>query len=254
MALFVGTSGWAYPEWRGRFYPKGVRQSRFLEHYARELSACEVNTTFYRVHPKANLERWAAEVPDTFRFAVKAHRRLTHRKQIAPDAAGNAFMARFFDSLEPLGARLSCFLFQFPEFLERDDEALAAFRAALPDGIRAAFEFRHPSWHVEAVTTQIAGTGGTVCLSELMGEVPGRLPPGPFAYVRLRAPEYPDAARQGWLELLREESGKRDVFAFAKHEGVPAGNPYAGVGLAQWLVAQGEANKRSSSDRINTVG
>jgi uncharacterized protein YecE (DUF72 family) len=210
--------------------------SRFLEHYARELGACEVNATFYRLEEPRAVERWAKAVPEEFRFAAKAHRRLTHRKNISLGAAGTVFLERFLESLTPLGKRLACILFQFPNFTERDDQALAGFLEALPAELTPAFEFRHPSWYVDAVKERIAEAGGTVCLSEQTGEVPHRLPPGPIAYVRLRAPDYSYATRSGWLELLRGEAANRDVFAFAKHEGVPAGNPFAGVGLAQWLV------------------
>ena len=77
-----------------------------------------------------------------------------------------------------------------------------------------------------------------MCVSETAGEVLPRLPPGPLGFVRLRAERYSDEARRGWLELLEREAAERPVYAFAKHEGIPAGNPYAGVGLAQWLVEE----------------
>lgn len=238
MSLYIGTSGWAYKEWKGGFYPDGLAQSRFLEFYGEALSACEVNTTFYRLHTQATFEKWAAAVPETFRFAIKMHRRLTHRKAFAPDEQGRAFMTEFVESLEPLGSRLGCFLIQFPEFVERDDAALNALIGALPEGLRFACEFRNDSWRSDEVATAIADAGGTVCLAETEGATPAELPPGRLAYVRLRAPNYSTEARNAWLELLCREAADRDVYAFAKHEGVPAGDPHAGVGLAQWLMGQ----------------
>ena len=85
----------------------------------------------------------------------------------------------------------------------------------------------------------MAAHGGTVCVSDRDGEVIARLPPGPLAYVRLRGQSYSPEARDGWRDLLRREAAERPVYAFAKHEGVPAGDPFAGVGLAEWLMAEG---------------
>lgn len=241
MGLFIGTSGWDYKEWKGGFYPSDLPARRFLEHYGRELTACEVNTTFYRDQSESSLRTWVSSVPEDFRFAVKAHRRLTYRKKIQP--AGES-LDRFLESIEPLGDRLACVLLQFPEFVERDDAALAELVSGLPSGLPFACEFRHSSWSSAAVEDAVAGQGGTVCLAETEGDVPDRLPAGRIAYVRLRASRYEPEAREGWLALLRKEAESRGVFAFAKHKDVPAGDPFTGVGLAQWL----EHNRNFASE------
>jgi uncharacterized protein YecE (DUF72 family) len=129
-------------------------------------------------------------------------------------------------------------LFQFPPFVKRDDDAIGKLLDALPDELRFACEFRDESWVDPQIAERIAAAGGTACYADYEGAVPARLPAGRIAYIRLRSPSYSDEQRQGWLELLHSESSERDVYAFAKHEGVPAGNPYAGVGLAEWLVGQ----------------
>jgi uncharacterized protein YecE (DUF72 family) len=241
MSLFVGTSGWDYKEWKGGFYPSDLPSRRFLEHYGRELTACEVNTTFYRVPSESSVRAWASSVPDAFRFAVKAHRRLTHRKQIQP--AGE-FLNEFLESIAPLGDRLACMLIQFPEFVEQDLGALEELVSGLSAELPFACEFRHPSWSSAAVEEAVAAHGGTVCLAETEGHVPDRLPAGRIAYVRLRAQRYEPEARDGWLTLLQGEAENRDVFAFAKHKDVPAGDPFTGVGLAQWL----EQNRNFASE------
>jgi uncharacterized protein YecE (DUF72 family) len=233
MALFIGTSGWAYKEWKPAFYPEKLPQTRFLEHYARELTACEINATFYKLQSAATFGRWAAGTPEGFRFAVKAHQRITHGAEIAPDAD---FLGAFLRSLAPLHPRLGVLLFQFPPYRKRDDAALARLIAALPPSRAAAFEFRHASWDADPVRAQIAAAGGTVCFAETEGRAPERLPEGRLAYVRLRAERYEDEARDRWRALLEREAATRDVYAFAKHEGVPAGDPNGGVGFAQWLV------------------
>lgn len=239
MAVYLGTSGFAYREWQPDFYPAGLPQSRFLEHYASALTACEVNATFYRLQAPATIAKWAAAVPDGFRFAAKAHRGLTHGRAWPPGADDEgAFLQRFLDSLSPFGDRLGAVLFQFPPYRRRDDAGLSAFLDSLPPDTRSALEFRHASWDDPEVAARVAAAGGTICLAETAGGVPDALPPGPRAYVRLRAERYSPDARDGWRELLLRESAARDVFAFAKHEGVPAGDPLTGVGLAAWLCGE----------------
>lgn len=237
VSLHIGTSGWAYREWKPAFYPEGLPQDRFLTHYAGVLSACEINATHYRVQSEAAVARWADATPPGFRFAAKAHRRLTHVRALPPAEGGDAFLERFLDSLAPLGTRLGAVLFQFPPTRVRDDAVLEGFLGCLPPGLPVALEFRHVSWDETGVRERIAAAGGTVCVSETAGEVLPSLPPGPLAYVRLRGESYSDEAREGWRELLEREAADRPVYAFAKHEGIPAGNAHAGVGLAEWLVA-----------------
>jgi uncharacterized protein YecE (DUF72 family) len=245
MGLHVGTSGWAYPEWRPDFYPAGLPQHRFLVHYSSILSACEINATHYGLQSEEAVARWAAQTPEGFRFAAKAHRRITHVRALPPAGGGDAFLARFLESLTPLGARLGAVLMQFPPTRERDDAALEAFLGCLPPGLPVALEFRHESWLAPEVEERIAAAGGTVCVSETLGTVVPRLPEGPLGYVRLRADRYSPEARDAWRELLEREAADRPVYAFAKHEGLEAGDPFGGVGLAEWLVARA----RSSVER-----
>jgi uncharacterized protein YecE (DUF72 family) len=237
MSLHVGTSGWAYPEWKPAFYPDGLAKDRFLAHYSSVLSACEVNATHYRLQSAEAVGRWAAQTPEGFRFAAKAHRRLTHARALPPAEGGDAFLERFLESLGPLGARLGAVLLQFPPTRARDDGVLADLLACLPAGLPTAVEFRHESWDDPAVEERVAASGGTVCISETAGAVSARLPEGPLAYVRLRSDRYSTEARDGWRDLLEREAAGRPVYAFAKHEGLEAGDPFGGVGLAEWLVA-----------------
>lgn len=236
MALHVGTSGWAYPEWRGTFYPTGLPQGGFLAFYGEALGACEVNATFYRQQSAQAMERWAAAVPPRFRFAVKAHRRLTYRRRLAPDPAIETAAREFTASLAPLGAKLGCVLLQVPEFIERDEAALAGLVELLPADLPFACELHHPSWRVEEVAQALADRGGTICLREEEGEVPGALPPGRVGYVRLKAERYDDQARDGLLDLFEREAAERDVYVFARHKGVPSDDPHTGIGLASWLA------------------
>src|SRR5207249_8141574 len=140
--LFVGTSGFSYTGWRGSFYPKGLKAKDMLGYYAGRLRTVEVNTTFYRTQPDDVVAGWVAAVPPDFRFAVKAHRRITHNRRmpnleeavriLALEAAG-------------FGERLGPLLFQFPPTAPFDESRLPRIVPLLPSYWRVAFQFRHRS-------------------------------------------------------------------------------------------------------------
>jgi uncharacterized protein YecE (DUF72 family) len=234
VALYVGTSGWSYPQWKPDFYPEKLPQRRFLEHYGTQLSSVEINATFYRSQSPETLTRWANDTPNEFSFAVKAHRALTYFKKFAPEGDRGEFYTDFLKSLSPLGHKLGVVFMQFPAHRDRDDDQLRTLLDFLPDEHRYSFEFVNESWHGEDVKEALARLG-TLVYVDRDGQPPHALPPGPLAYVRLRLERYDDAQRRSWAELLQHEAGRRDVYAFIKHEEAEAGDPHAGVGLARWL-------------------
>jgi uncharacterized protein YecE (DUF72 family) len=234
MALFVGTSGWAYKQWKPDFYPEKLPQKKFLEHYGTQLGAVEINATFYRGQSPETLTRWAADTPNDFSFAVKAHRALTYMKKFAPEGERGEFYTDFLKSLSPLGHKLGVVFMQFPKHRDRDEEQLQTLLDFLPDDRRYAFEFVNEDWRGEDIENALARIG-TMVYVDRAGDPPETLPPGPLGYVRLRVERYDDAQRQAWADLLRREGAERDVYAFIKHEEGSAGDPYGGVGLARWL-------------------
>lgn len=238
MGLYVGTSGWAYKEWRPAFYPAELAQKRFLEHYAARLPACEINATFYRIPSEDAVAKWAAAAPDGFRYALKAHFLLTHAYSAAPEDLRN----RFSGAARILGPRLGVVLFQLPAHRSRDDVDAKSLMRLLPREVAGAFEASHASWDSAKVDLELAETGATRCYTDTSGVPPARLPPGPVAYVRLRAERYDDAARKGWAALLHREARERDVYTFAKHKGVAPDDPAGGVGLALWLCRSAQAS------------
>ena len=140
----VGCSGWQYASWRERFYPKGLPQRRWLEHYSRVFDTVEVNSTFYRLAKPKSVAAWLEQTPPDFVFAAKASQYLTHMKRLADIEQG---IGRFYDGIAPLAAspKLGPVLWQLPERFKRDLPRLAEALDRLPEG-RHAFEFRHPSW------------------------------------------------------------------------------------------------------------
>jgi uncharacterized protein YecE (DUF72 family) len=145
----VGCSGWNYPHWRERVYPKGVPQRAWLEHYATLFDTVEVNNTFYRLPSRSAVAGWVERTPAGFVFTVKASRYLTHIKRLNDLEGG---VSRFYDAIEPLveSGKLGPVLWQLPANFHRDDERLGAALERLPPG-RHCFEFRHPSWFVPEV-------------------------------------------------------------------------------------------------------
>jgi uncharacterized protein YecE (DUF72 family) len=236
MTLYAGTSGWAYKEWKPDFYPEKLPQKLWLEHYCTQLNACEINATFYRLQQESTVANWSGAAPEDFRFATKAHRRITHRRALAPDERTVRWIHDYLKSISGLGSKLGVVLFQFPPTLHRDVDGLTRFLESTPTGVKFAVEFRHESWSDPAIAELVANRGGTVCISDELGDVPNALPPGPLGYVRLRSERYDPWKRDAWRTLLAKEAADRPVFAFAKHEGIPASDPWGGIGLARWLA------------------
>jgi uncharacterized protein YecE (DUF72 family) len=142
--VHIGCSGWSYKDWRGRLYPEGLPQSRWLQRYAEVFDTVEVNNTFYRLPTEKAVAQWVERTPEDFSFAVKASRYLTHIKRLRELGP---YLQRFYEAIHPITttAKMGPVLWQFPENFQRDDERLAAALPELPDGLHA-FEFRHASW------------------------------------------------------------------------------------------------------------
>jgi uncharacterized protein YecE (DUF72 family) len=211
MSLLAGASGFSFASWRPGFYPAGTRSEDFLGLYSRALSTVEVNASFYRLPSVETFERWAATVPDGFRFAVKMPRAITvfGRVDDVP-----VFCAR----VRALGDRLGPVLVRPADDRKRDDGFLRALLDGIDDDLSAAFDLRHPSW--DGVEGLLEG-GNAVRVNQLDA-------PAPFRYVRLREPPYDDAALQAWADRLRPllDEGLA-VHCYFMHEDEPTAPAYA---------------------------
>jgi len=213
--LFVGTSGFSYSSWRGRFYPKALKSRDMLGYYAQRLATVEVNTTFYRTQPDDVVAGWAAAVPPAFRFAVKAHRRITHNRRMP-----NLEEAVRLLTLETagFGERLGPVLFQFPAIAPFDESRIPRIAALLPSHWRVAFQFRHRSWHTPQVADLIERMGAALVHGD-GEEEPGPLGRGAFIYLRLRRETYSPQRLTAWSRrIVGYLEGGRDVFVYFKHE------------------------------------
>jgi uncharacterized protein YecE (DUF72 family) len=215
MKLYVGTSGFAYKEWKGSFYPGDLPEKRMLNYYGEHFRTVEINNTFYRMPTVTLLQAWADEVPADFRFVLKASQRITHHHRLVDADEDVGYL---LDVAATLQQRLGALLFQLPPNLKKDVPRLDAFLALLPPPHRAAFEFRHPSWFDDEVFALLRAHQVALCIAEAEGdlEVPV-VATADWGYLRLRRPDYGDAALRAWVKRVRQQDWQQ-AFVFFKHE------------------------------------
>ena len=225
--LYTGTSGFAYPNWKPRFYPADLPEKKFLEHYASRLRSVEINYTFRRLPAATTLENWVKATPAEFRFACKANQRITHIQRLKDVSSA---VELFLRSIDPLRSarRLGPILFQLPPNLKCDMALLNNFLALLPADIRFSIEFRHTSWLNDAVYDALKTRNISLCLAESEKlEVP-EVFTADFVYYRLRKSEYSEEERKLLAERARELLAQgKDLYLFFKHEETPEGALYA---------------------------
>jgi uncharacterized protein YecE (DUF72 family) len=216
MTLWVGTSGYNYPEWKGSFYPEKIPVKKMLPYYAARFSTVEINYTYYRMPTEQILAGWNGEVPDPFRFTLKAPRRITHNARLrdCADLVGD-----FLDLAATLGPKLGAILFQLPPNLRRDLPLLDAFLATLPRGTCAAFEFRHSSWLEDAVYDRLRARNLALCVADSEEASTPIVITADYGYFRLRDEGYKPADTARWARMIREQSSScRDLYVYFKHE------------------------------------
>jgi uncharacterized protein YecE (DUF72 family) len=222
--LLAGASGYSFKEWKGSFYPADMKPDAMLAYYAARLPTVEINNSFYRTPSAAVLGAWARATPESFRFAIKASRRITHIARLKPESAAEP-LAFLYRELAALGAKRGPVLFQLPPLLKKDLARLNAFLRLLPEGHQAAFEFRHDSWLSDEVYEALRTAGAALCVSEREDAVPPPLvETAPWGYVRLRLEAYADHDLRRWAERLAQ-TGWHEIHAYFMHE--PAAPAYA---------------------------
>lgn len=220
--LYIGTSGWQYRDWRGRFYPDGLPTPDWLASYATRFPVVEVNSTFYNLPAPSTVERWADQTAPDFRFAVKLSRYLTHIRRLRDPAEP---VSRFFERLRGLGPKLGPVLLQLPPTLKADVGLLDEALSVMPARARVAVEVRHPSWFNADVRDVLTNHGAALCAADRRGRVQGPLwTSADWGYVRLHEgtarpkPCYGDAALDHWLRRIVDGWGQQDVFVFFNND------------------------------------
>lgn len=218
--MHVGTSGFSYKEWRGSFYPEKLPADRMLAFYSERFSTVEINNTFYRMPKPELLQGWAEDVDGNpaFVFVLKAPQRITHVKRLQQSAAED--LLTFLRAAGTLGSRLGPLLFQLPPNQKQDLERLCGFLALLPQGTRAAFEFRHESWFAPEVYAALRAWSAALVVSDT-DDTPPEGPPlvaaCDFGYLRLRRSHYDEAALGTWAQRVKAQPWS-EAYVFFKHE------------------------------------
>ncbi|MDI6852257.1 MAG: DUF72 domain-containing protein [Deltaproteobacteria bacterium] len=215
MKIFVGTSGFGYQEWKGKFYPDKISSKEMLRFYAQRFTAVEINNTFYHMPTEPILSSWAGQVPDDFVFALKAPQVITHLKRLRNVDAEAGYL---FRTLSILDRKLGPVLFQFPKSFRADRPALAGFLALIPGGVSCAFDFRSPSWLEGGILDLLSGRGCSLCITDA-DEKPADeiVKTATWGYLRLRRTAYTDADLSQWLEKILAQKWEA-AFVFFKHE------------------------------------
>jgi uncharacterized protein YecE (DUF72 family) len=233
MALWVGTSGYNYPEWKGTFYPQKLPTTKMLPYYAERFTTVEINYTFYRMPNEKILAGWSRETPEHFKLTLKAPKRITHDARLRNCAEP---LATFLKVARTLGPKLGAILFQLPPFFRKDLPVLDAFLAELPEGLCASFEFRHASWLDDAVFARLQARNLALCIADSeKSSTPVRMT-ADYAYFRLRDEGYTPEDIAKWAQTIRAQTGKsREVYVYFKHEESGTGPEFARLLLKDLL-------------------
>lgn len=216
MRVRVGTSGYAYKEWRGSFYPDALPADGFLPYYASRFDTVELNNTFYRMPTAKGIAAWAAAVPEGFSFVLKASQKITHYGRLhGVDDAVHYLCATAL----ALGPKLGALLFQLPPNFKQDLERLRAFLPLIDQEVRCAFEFRHPTWLQPDTYALLRSRNVGLCIADTATGTTPLESTADFGYLRLRDEGYDDSALSRWADTVRSMGGSwNEAFVFFKHE------------------------------------
>ena len=225
MSVWVGTSGYNYPEWKGSFYPQKMPAAKMLPYYAEHFSTVEINYTFYRMPNEKILAGWNRETPDHFKLTLKAPKRITHDRRLR-DCEESVQM--FLRAAQTLGPKLGAVLFQLPPYFKKDLQVLDGFLGMLPADLCAAFEFRHASWLDEEVYARLQARNLSLCVADSeKSSTPLRLT-ADYAYFRLRDEGYTPDDVANWARSIRDHTAAcREVYVYFKHEEQGKGPQFA---------------------------
>ena len=220
--ILVGTSGWQYKDWSGRFYPDGLPQRLWLEHYAKSFATVEINNAFYRLPERSTFEAWRARTPGDFCVAVKMSRYLTHIKRLREPQEP---VARFLDHARGLGDRLGPVLVQLPPNLRADADLLEVALNQFPKAVKVAVELRHKSWWTDETRAVLERHNAALVWADRHSRPVGPLwRTADFGYLRLHEgrahprPRYGRDALTSWVNRLAESYGSSTCYVYFNND------------------------------------
>jgi uncharacterized protein YecE (DUF72 family) len=224
--VHIGTSGWTYDHWAGRFYPDGLARARWRDYYTEQFETVELNASFYRWPGIRPFEGWSRSLPPGFTMSVKASRWLSHGRRLN-DPEG-AWAERLTAAVRALGDHAGVVLVQLPGDLQRDDERLDAFLSWMPRDVPVAMELRHPSWDDDAVATLLEKHGSAYVVTHGTGLHTVLRSTAPFVYCRWHGPtdrplyagRYSSDALESWAERIQQWRAEgREVWGYFDNDG-----------------------------------
>jgi uncharacterized protein YecE (DUF72 family) len=231
MNLYIGTSGFAYKEWKGNFYPKDLAPSGMLRFYSEIFRSVEINNTFYQIPKVSSVEAWSKEAPKDFKFVIKVPQRITHRKQIA-HATG--IMSQLLEAIAPLKKQLGPLLFQLPPWMKHNPARLRELLALLPPKQKAAFEFRHESWFDDETYDILRHHKSVLCIADAENELEVPFVSiADWGYLRLRRLDYTDSDLKKWATRIGQQKWQ-EAYIFFRHEDTGTG-PHFGRRLMEFF-------------------
>jgi uncharacterized protein YecE (DUF72 family) len=222
--VWIGTSGYDYPEWKGSFYPSDLPAAKMLPYYAARFPTVEINYTFYRMPNEKLVSGWAAQTPSPYKLTLKASRRITHDNRLKNTGE---LVAGFCQVAAALGDKLGVLLFQLPPNLKKDLALFDQFLTTLPPKVRAAFEFRNTSWLDDDVFGRLRARNLSLCIADSEKlSTPVHLT-ADYAYFRLRDEGYTPADIDRWGDTIARVAESGEVFVYFKHEEEGKGPEFA---------------------------
>ena len=245
-SYYIGTSGWHYDDWRGRFYPEKMQKSQWLEFYAEHFSTVELNNTFYRLPSERAVDNWGKTVPSGFVFSVKVSRFITHVKKLKD--TGEA-LSNFMSRISPLQDKVGPLLYQLPPRLQRNDELLTDFLHGLPSKHKHVIEFRHKSWLNEHVFDILQSYNTGLCVFEMPDLSCPMLATTDFAYIRFHGRDslysscYTDEELSVWANNISELAAKLETVYIYFNNDVAGYALKNAVTLRDYLEREGQHAK-----------
>ncbi len=215
MAVWVGTSGFQYAEWRGSFYPEDLPLKKMLPYYAEHFSTTEINYSFRRIPSKTTLANWSSLTPENFKFGFKAPEKITHYARLKDCEDTLRYFATVIAEME---GRLGPVLFQLPPKFPKDAERLRIFLGTMPSSIKAAFEFRDTSWLDDETFGILKQHNAALCIAETEKLSTPQVVTANFGYLRLRREDFTPEQIRKWAAFVKEQSQWQDTFVYFKHE------------------------------------
>jgi uncharacterized protein YecE (DUF72 family) len=213
--IWVGTSGFQYPEWRGSFYPEKFPEKQMLGFYTQHFQTVEINYSFYRLPSTQTIQGWVEGTPPGFKVTLKAPRRITHDSRLKECGE---LLNVFCDRARLLGDRLGALLFQLPGNFKKKPEVLDTFLECLPTDLRCAFEFRSDTWFSDEIYDCLRQRNCALCIADSEKLSTPVVATADWVYFRLRDEGYGPEDIQRWSDTIRPLSERRDIYVYFKHE------------------------------------